>query len=338
KEAGFDPNVHDPRIAELEGRLLPLVDRVEVSFVTDMTSRWLAFNNGELDILPLNETALTSLLQPGSSAQLQPQYAKRFSLHVSTGNEVILMRIKMDDETLGFHPDASTQQRNAELRCLVRDALNWSDRNLAFFEGRALEFQGVVAPALKEFQDVKRPIRSDAAIREGFQTANMLPDLTYGFTSDPRNLKNFDVFRSHLAAAGYPADKIKAVRYSSFGEFLNGTRSGRHLVSNIGWTLNYPDAENNLQLFYGPNSDAGVNLGNYRNDRFDELYRRVNKTDPSPERTELVESMNTLLWEDCAYFGSLSPRGLALSQKHVVGMPDHSSAMVGRYFEFIEKR
>ncbi|MEM7708596.1 MAG: ABC transporter substrate-binding protein, partial [Pseudomonadota bacterium] len=46
KEAGFDPNVHDPRIAELEGRLLPLVDRVEVSFVTDMTSRWLAFNNG----------------------------------------------------------------------------------------------------------------------------------------------------------------------------------------------------------------------------------------------------------------------------------------------------
>ncbi len=336
EEAGFDPTRHDPRIADLEGRLLPLLDRVEVSFISDMTSRWLAFSNGELDIVPLNEKALTGLLQSGSNTQLQLEHAKRFTLHVSAGNEVILIRVKMDDKTLGLHPDRETNQRNAELRCAIRDSLNWSDRNAAFFEGRALEFQGVVAPALPEYRDVTRPVRSAASLGASFQ-AEDLPIITYGFTSGATNQNNYEQFRSHLIAAGFPADKIQPVRYSSFGEFLNGTRSGKHLVSNISWTLNYPDAENNLQLFYGPNSDPGVNLGNYRSERFDELFKRVNQTAPSPERTALVEDMNALLWEDCAYFGSLSPRGLLMSQKQVIGMPDHTSTIVGRHYAFLSK-
>ena len=50
-EAAADVPQLAPEVARLQGRRLPLVDRVEVSVIEESQPRWLAFLQGELDIL-----------------------------------------------------------------------------------------------------------------------------------------------------------------------------------------------------------------------------------------------------------------------------------------------
>ena len=66
-----------------------------------------------------------------------------------------------------------------------------------------------------------------------------------------------------------------------------------------GWVMDYPDAQNVLQLWYGPNESPGVNHCNYKNPEFDKLYRRILTMQDSPERTALYQKMADMMVEDC---------------------------------------
>ncbi len=54
-----------------------------------------------------------------------------------------------------------------------------------------------------------------------------------------------------------------------------------------GWGLDYPDAENVFQLYYGPNAAPGANTANFRNAEYDKLYEQAAVMQPGPERTEI---------------------------------------------------
>ena len=58
-----------------------------------------------------------------------------------------------------------------------------------------------------------------------------------------------------------------------------------------GWGADYPDPENFLQLFYGPNADGTYNESQYRNGEYDALYSKIAQMPPSPERDALIRRM-----------------------------------------------
>jgi ABC-type transport system substrate-binding protein len=66
----------------------------------------------------------------------------------------------------------------------------------------------------------------------------------------------------------------------------------------MGWHADYPDPENFLQLFYGPNTDKGTNSTYYRNPEFDDLYRKILVMPDSPERREICAKMVRMINED----------------------------------------
>jgi len=65
--------------------------------------------------------------------------------------------------------------------------------------------------------------------------------------------------------------------------------------------IDYPDAQNFLQLFYGPNKSPGVNGTNYQNPEFDRLYEKILSMCESPERTALYEKMADMVDDDCVW-------------------------------------
>ena len=67
-----------------------------------------------------------------------------------------------------------------------------------------------------------------------------------------------------------------------------------------------PDAENTLQLFYGPNASPGSNVSNYSNAEYDALYEQAAVMQPSPERTAIFQRMNQMLIDDCVGMMALS--------------------------------
>lgn len=339
-QAGFDSLLHTKDYLDLQGQSLPLTRQIVVHFVGSMSSRWMAFDNSELDIIPVNERFLTGLLEEQDPPKLKSGLADRFRWQTGDHNEISFMRVRMDDAFLGSHEDPKINERNARLRCAIREAIDPYERNDQFFEGRGIPLWGVIAPSLPEFSfsTYGSPPKSavGANLFQHIGPIESLPEISFGFKSGVNNEQNFALFQSQLTRAGYPAELIKPAAYATFDEYLNATYEGKHQISLVGWSLSYPDVEDNLKLFYGPNKAPGANMANYQNHRYDELYQQVNRMTPSPERTELVAEMNELLWKDCSYLSSLGLRNNLLVQRRVVGLPDHSAPMIGRYFQFLK--
>ena len=125
------------------------------------------------------------------------------------------------------------------------------------------------------------------------------------------------------------------ILYATFGDIAKAWRNSELPIISKGWGLDYPDAENTLQLFYGPNRSPGSNDGNYTNPEYDELFRKAAVMLPSPERTEIYRRMNQMVVDDCAAITGLSRRGIALWHKNVVMLPDRNF-VGGRVLKFVD--
>jgi ABC-type transport system substrate-binding protein len=85
----------------------------------------------------------------------------------------------------------------------------------------------------------------------------------------------------------------------------------------LGWVADYPDAENFLQLFYGPNGSPGANHCNYANPEFDRLYERLRVLPEGPGKLALCKQMTDLVIADCPWVFLHHPRTYALQHTWV---------------------
>ena len=72
--------------------------------------------------------------------------------------------------------------------------------------------------------------------------------------------------------------------------FYQKLRQGKMQIFRLSWVGDYPDAENFLQLFYGPNA-GGCNRVFYRDAQFDRMFEEVLPMADSPERTRRYRAM-----------------------------------------------
>jgi oligopeptide transport system substrate-binding protein len=96
------------------------------------------------------------------------------------------------------------------------------------------------------------------------------------------------------------------VRLGDFSQLIEAVHNKKAPMFSFAWGSDYPDAENNLAIFYGPNGAPGSNSFNYKRKEFDDLYRKIRSMGPSPERTKIYEQMRDMLIEDVPYIGSMA--------------------------------
>jgi len=94
----------------------------------------------------------------------------------------------------------------------------------------------------------------------------------------------------------------------------------------MGLHAHYPDAENFLQLYYSPNIELGTNNVNYRNERFDRLYRQADRLGTEQQRVPLYAQMARMLSEDCPVLLLSEPITYALIHKWVHNYKNHPLA------------
>ena len=98
--------------------------------------------------------------------------------------------------------------------------------------------------------------------------------------------------------------------------------------------MDYPDAENTVQLFFGPNSSPGSNSANYSNPEFDRLYRSSSSMQASDMRTAMYRNMNQMVIDDCATISGVSRRMILLWPRDLAVLPDRSFTG-GFFFRFV---
>jgi ABC-type oligopeptide transport system substrate-binding subunit len=112
---------------------------------------------------------------------------------------------------------------------------------------------------------------------------------------------------------GVAGDQVRMRSFPNFGSFSKAMADREIPIMHLSWTLDYPDAENLLQLFYGPSASPGPNTANYANPVYDALFEAWRFRPPGPERTVAFRELNDMLVEDCVVIGGAAPSSVYVS-------------------------
>ena len=170
-----EPNADDAEgqalLARFKGRRLPLADRVELSVIEQSQPRWLAFLNGQVDLIDPVPPDLAKAAVP--NARLAPNLVKKgIQAHRIVNSDVGFTYFNMEDPVVGgYTPDKIALRRAISLAYDI-DAEIRLVRN-----GQAIPAQGPVVPNTYGYDPLLKTVNSEFSVAR----ANALLDL-YGYT------------------------------------------------------------------------------------------------------------------------------------------------------------
>lgn len=343
EKEGYDPVVHGGLgIAELEGKTLPIVDRIEASWIKQASARWNSFTKGnEIVNSSLQNEQLDTVLASKHPVKLKPEYAEKYHFRASTEPGFVYNVFNFDDEYFGHSDDAKTNAQNKALRCSIIKSFSWPERVSRFYLGLGNAYPGFIVPGTDGFDpDMdKTSITQDLAgakalLKEHGWNAKNLPVLYYPSVSSVRAKQFFEQFRGNLTKIGYPKKKIKFKSYATFGDYNRDVKNSKTQMIGMAWGLDYPDAENTLQLYYGPNRSPGSNSANYNNPKYNELFEKASVMQPSPERTAIYQDLNQILVDDCVGISGFSRTSIQVWHKEAIMWPQRD--IIGNYFKYVD--
>lgn len=295
--------------------------KIVFPLIDDPSTQWLSFLAGELDIQgEIPRDNWESVI--GADGALDPSLAARgIRLYTAPTLEVAYIGINMDDPLLG---------RNKKLRQALNaafDAARWC----AFLRGRATPANGPVPPNVAgaitnalpygRGVDAARSLLSEAGFPDGRdQTTGRRLRLSLDLGKTTQEMRE----STELLVAFMESVGIELVpEYSNWPSFLKKITERRSQLFRISWVGDYPDAENFLQLFYGPNASPGPNRCNYSNPAFDDLYRKAMATSSEEERTAIYREMQEIVREDSPWIFLNFSTSASLCNPSVAGFVPH---------------
>ena len=293
-QPGDDPD--DQRIVrQMKGKMMPQIGRIEVTVQLEDQSRWLSFTSGEADLFWLDGPLAPKALLNG---QLRPELAaKGIQLSRIVDPDITYYYWNMQDPVLGGYSKARIALRRAI--AMAHDV----DEEIALVlngEGKRLEFPippGVVGydPHYKTLLQYDPVLANQLLDRYGYKKGadgwRTQPDgspLVIHYTS--RNEAS-GVLLAEIWRKTYNALSIHMVSERMIFSDIEKAESLCKLQSrNYQWLADYPDGDNFMQLFYGPNVYQN-NTACFKDPQYDAWYAASHKMPAGPERDALYHKM-----------------------------------------------
>ena len=342
KQHGYEQKMHGSAgIAKLAGKTLPLVDRVEISYIKQPSSLWNSLTKGnEIQYGWVPAVQLDQVLETKQPLKLKKKFADSFHMRVASDFGYVYMEFNMNHPQIGYHQDPKENKRNHALRCAIRKGFDWQNRIDRMYHGIGQAFPGIIPPGVDGYdpslsrQSVELDVDGAKKIlKKNGWDAKSLPVLFYSGVNSVDFRKFFDQFRSWMVRIGYPKEKVKLKTFATFGDYSKAIKDGQLMTHSMGWGLDYPDAENVLQLYYGPNKSPGSNSSNFNNPMYDAIYQKASSMQPSKERTELYKKANQILIDECVVVAGFSRTRVHLWHKNVAMYPTRE--VLGNYFKYV---
>lgn len=277
------------------GKKLPLVEKVVVNIIKEDQPRWLNFQKGNLDYIAIPKDNFDAAVSP--SNELAGDLSKK-------GIE-LLIQPSLDVTYTAFNLDLDLL-KNKKLRQALSLAYDVDTANVLFYNNRALPAQSLVPPGIsgyiKGFENKFRGHGKDEEIARakkliaeaGFPEGKGLKELTYDCPSSTVSRQIGEYTKQQFAKIGV---KLKVVQ-NTWPELQKKIDKRQVELWGIAWGADYPDAENFLQLLYGPNRAPGANGSGYNNPEFNRLFASAAVMQDTPERTALYEKMVRMAAEE----------------------------------------
>ncbi len=280
---------------QMRGRKLPMVDRVEVAIIEEAQPRWLAFLNGELDILWVPPEFIT---RAAPNNRLAPNLAKQgvqmrqlvmpITRHVYFGMEHPMVG--------GLAPEKVALRRAVGLAYDVQREIDLVRHNQMVAAQSPMP-PGVSGydPKLRSEMGTHDPARAKALLdlygyidrdgdgwRENPDGSPLQLELTTEPTQLARQLQG--LWQKSLAAVGV---KI-SFRVATWPENIKASRAGKLMMWTTGWSAAIPDGTYFMDLLYGPNKGQSNN-SRFNLPAFNALHERQRQLPDGPERDALIQ-------------------------------------------------
>ena len=295
------------RLHRAAGKQVLFVDRVEFTMFIEDQPMWLEFNAGNLGYSQVPEDYFTDAFDR-SSKELKEAYLRRgIRPHSNKLLDFTFRGFNMEDELLGGY----TPERRA-LRRAISYAIDLDEINETFYNGRRIVYDGPIPPGLDGHPDGGS---SDAAARgrninkaremlakAGYPDGEGLPPIRFYTSQSTINNSVAELVKRQLEEVNIKFEPL----FMDFSTLIEAINKKQAPMFGFAWSSDYPDGENNLALFYGPNEAPGSNHYNYKRPEYDAMYEQVLTMGPSDERTAIYAKMRDMILDDCPYVGGMA--------------------------------
>ena len=301
-----DPPADDARLQAIakafKGRRLPLVDRVQISIIEEPQPRWLSFLNEEQDIAENVPAEFANVAFPNN--QLAPNLAKRgIGMLRYPRSDVAVSYFGMENPVVGGY-----EPHKVALRRAISLAVDLEREIRLVRRGQAIPAQSPIGPeawgydpAFKSEMSQFDVARAKALLdMHGYVDRNGdgwrdLPDgkplvLEYATQPDQASRAAIEQWKKNMDAVG-----IRIVfKTAKWPENLKASTAGKLMMWGVGWTVNTPDAEDFLNLAYGPNKGQ-ANKSRFDLPAYNRIYRAQRVLPDGPERQALIDEAKRLV-------------------------------------------
>lgn len=301
------------------GQPMPFVDRVVLFLEKETIPAWNKFLQGYYDRSGITAEAFDkaiNMANTGVADVTEDMRRRGISLDIELEPSTRWIYFNMLDDVVGGY-----SEQKAKLRRAITIAFDFNEYLDIFFNGRGITAQGPLAPGIfgwdgeqattNPYTDVWNPQLTKNVRKPIEEARRLLVEAGYpdGRTPDGRPLvlyfdhamggepifvAQFSWMRRQLAQLGIDLRE----RGTDLRRFREKMDQGNYQMCISGWNADYPDPENFLFLFYGPNSKArggGENYSNYSSAEFDRMFEQMESMLNGPERRAIIDRMVDLV-------------------------------------------
>ncbi|WP_354001636.1 ABC transporter substrate-binding protein [Caenimonas aquaedulcis] len=319
--------------AKLKGRKLPMIDRVEISIIDDPQPRWLSFLNGEYDMIErLPENFATHAIP---NNKLAPNLAKLgIQMERVPLSDIRMIYFSMLNPVVGGYTPEKVALRRA-----VGLAMSGEQEARLAMRGQAMVAQGFVMPNTSSFDPDYRSEMGTYDVAKAKALLDMfgytdkdgdgwreLPDgkplvLVYDTLSAADYRERDEVMKKNLDAIGIKLE----LRIGKWPEQLRNSRAGKLMMWGYGLSASSPDSAGVLALGYS-GSFGQQNHSRFKNDKFDELYRKQAVMPDGPERDRVIREAGRIMTAYMPIKVRVHRIGTDMMQPWLVGYKRHPNA------------
>ena len=309
KEAG--------RLADA-GKRVPFADKVVVHEFSQTQPYWLQFRAGKFawGRVPgeFTEEVFKVASKEGNKKVwerdakgrrvLTEEYAKKYTYYPLFLLDLIYRGFNYEDPVVGG------DGKGKKVRQALSLAHDIEEENNLFYNGLNVVYAGIVPPGVQGFDPkVKNPYKGPDLERAkkllaeaGYPEGKGLPELQECGSEDARSVEQASFFIKNAEKIGVKI-RYEAMRFAELSKKL---KEKRCQIMGLAWGGDWPDAQNFVQLAYGPNKSPGSNNYNYDKPEVNRLYKESLPMPPSPARDKIYQRINAIILEDQPFHGSMA--------------------------------
>ncbi len=291
------------------GTRLPIVDRVEIQFFVEANPMWLEFKAGKLDFTTVPQAAFEEAFDVRTNELARDWRRKGIDYQPIPLADFIYRGFNLDDPLVGGY----TPEKIA-LRRAIAMTMDLEEINRSRYNGLPVIYDGCIPPGVDghlpagSFDPPNRGPDFERArqllVEAGYTVVDGkvtdLPPIDMYTSRGAESEAIVEMWQRNLARVGIQMNP----RYVDFAALTQALDDSKAPMFSLAWGMAYPDAEYNLQLFYGPNEAPGPNAFNFRNDEYDALFDQIKTLPPGEERSRVYDRMQEIVNENVVFIGS----------------------------------